>query len=241
MSALLVRMRRVLGDEAANATLARNVLPAVACKLPSNSGADAPEPDLHRRCVVFDCAPSRVRVDEVCAADIEAGRRALRVLRRGGGRVPHRGRRRGRAAWARAEVLPRRAASPPGRQDPLLHRTYRPQDHAGIADSSGAMHAAAAAGGVAVAVVRVPVPQEEDYGSTLLPATRLFTPSSEPPLYGPTRGADGSLWMHGDIATADDSFMDIGASIRVRRTDPPPKHKRRPGIPDTAIWCFGMA
>ncbi|OEL15816.1 hypothetical protein BAE44_0023163 [Dichanthelium oligosanthes] len=62
MSALQVRGRRVIGDEAANATLARNVLAGVAGKLPGGGGG------LHRRCVLFDCAPSRVRADDVCAA-----------------------------------------------------------------------------------------------------------------------------------------------------------------------------
>jgi hypothetical protein len=63
-------MRRVIGEDAANATLARNVLPAVADKL---SGGDDSDPDLHHRCVLFDCAPSRVRADEVCAALAPSG------------------------------------------------------------------------------------------------------------------------------------------------------------------------
>ncbi|CAO1947623.1 unnamed protein product [Urochloa humidicola] len=69
MSALLVRMRRVFGDEFANATLAWSILAAVAGKLSSSSGGGDNAPDeLHRRCVLFDCAPSRVRIDAVCAA-----------------------------------------------------------------------------------------------------------------------------------------------------------------------------
>ncbi|RLM55781.1 hypothetical protein C2845_PM10G05360 [Panicum miliaceum] len=62
MSAVVAQMRRVLGEEGANVTLARNLLAPVATQL-SGGGA----PDLHRRCVLFDCAPPRARVEDVRA------------------------------------------------------------------------------------------------------------------------------------------------------------------------------
>jgi hypothetical protein len=55
-------MRRAIGDEGANVTLARNLLAPVASHLSSGGVGD-----LHRRCVLFDCASPRARVDDVCA------------------------------------------------------------------------------------------------------------------------------------------------------------------------------
>ncbi|CAN6178945.1 unnamed protein product [Urochloa humidicola] len=66
MSAVVAQMRRAIGDEGANVTLARNLLAPVTPRLSSSGGCGGG--DLHRRCVVFDCATTRARVDDVCAA-----------------------------------------------------------------------------------------------------------------------------------------------------------------------------
>ncbi|OEL30788.1 hypothetical protein BAE44_0008193 [Dichanthelium oligosanthes] len=74
MSAVVAQMRRAIGEEGANVTLARNLLAPVASNLSAAAGwGDAP--DLHRRCVLFDCArsSSRARVDDVCAALAPSG------------------------------------------------------------------------------------------------------------------------------------------------------------------------
>ncbi|CAL5046556.1 unnamed protein product [Urochloa decumbens] len=65
MSEVVAQMRRAIGDDGANVTLARNLLAPVATHLSFASGGGG---DLHRRCVLFDCAPPCARVDDVCAA-----------------------------------------------------------------------------------------------------------------------------------------------------------------------------
>jgi hypothetical protein len=69
---------------------------------------------------LFDCAPAVARARRRGVRRARAVRRrrrrhrggcAVRVLRRGGGRLPDRDRRRDRVAWTGAVVLPRRAAS----------------------------------------------------------------------------------------------------------------------------------
>ncbi|CAL5051562.1 unnamed protein product [Urochloa decumbens] len=260
MSALLVRMRRVFGDETANATLARSILAAVANKLPSSSsssggGADGENaPDLHRRCVLFDCAPSRVRVDAVCAAlappppgpgsgagdIIEAvalcGYYVVAVVvfrTAAGAEAALRGSAR-RSCHAVPPLhlgveipfigptdvkimpdllIPEPSTPPPPEPEPVPWIEFRePSVEAYRASGSG----------------RLP------------PGTRRFHPSCESLVHGPTRGADGSLWMYGDFTVVDKHGMEIGhekgTSVRVRRTDPPPPEDKRPNIPDTAIW-----
>uniref|UniRef100_K3Y259 Uncharacterized protein n=1 Tax=Setaria italica TaxID=4555 RepID=K3Y259_SETIT len=236
MSALLVHMRRVLGEEAANATVARNVLAAVTSKLPSGGG----EPDLHRRCVLFDCAPSRVRVDEVCAALAPSG---------GGGAVIEAVALCG--YFVAAVVVFRTAAG----AESALRGPARRSCHAVPPLDLGVEIPFIGPTDVKIIMPDSPIlesctppppePEPKPWIEFLdCPSaeaacgtgTKQFDPSCESLVHGPTRGADGSLWMYGDITSADGRDVQMGASIRVRQTDPPPKDKRRPGIPDTAIW-----
>nr|CAB3469865.1 unnamed protein product [Digitaria exilis] len=253
MSAFLLYMRRFIGEEAANATVARNMLSAVAGKLSGAGGeeAGAIDDDLHRRCVLFDCAPSRVRVDAVCAAlapssgDIEAVAlcgyfvAAVVVFRTAA------------AAESALRGPARRSchAVPPldvGIEIPGIGPTDVkimpdlpvPEPCARAPPTSPEEEEEPAAKPLQWFAFRDP--WAEANGPVLPPGTRRFHPSFESLVHGPTQGADGSLWMHGEIAIIDKRGREVGvehdASLRVTPTVPPPKDKRRPLIPDTAMW-----
>ncbi|KAL6606010.1 hypothetical protein ACP70R_041663 [Stipagrostis hirtigluma subsp. patula] len=255
MSADLVVMRRVIGDEAANATLARNVLAPVESRLSGGGDTSA----LHRRCVLFECPPTRVRIEDVCAAmapfgDIEAVAlcgymlAAVVVFRT-------------EAAAASALAAPRQAggscrAVPPLELGIDMVSLIGPTHVKVMSDSPIPATGTPAAGGgstpePSVAAPQLQTPREElpwiefrdpsveGHGPGIAGprgSTKQFRPSADSLVRGPTRGADGSLWMHGDMITTDKQGIEyVPASIRVRRSNPPPRDRRR-GIPDNAIW-----
>nr|CAB3467345.1 unnamed protein product [Digitaria exilis] len=256
----------------------RNILATVTSRLSGGGGGD--EVDLHRRCVLFDCAPSRVRIDAVRAARApSSGRRALRSALRGpaqrschvvppldtGIEIPGIGVAVALCGYFFAAVVVFRTAAA---AESALRGPARRSCHAVPPLDVGIEIPGIGPTDVKI-IPDLPVPEpcapptspeEEDdeptakplqwftfrdpwaeaNGPVLPPGTRRFHPSFESLAHGPTRGADGSLWMHGEIAILDERGREVGvehdASLRVRRTDPPPKDKRRPLIPDTAIW-----
>ncbi|CAN6202211.1 unnamed protein product [Urochloa humidicola] len=236
MSAVVAQMRRAIGDDGANAALARNLLAPVAARLSSSGGGD-----LHRRCVLFDCAPPRARADDVCAALAPPP---------GGGAIEAVALSEHMAAAVVVFTTPAAAESAlrgPARGSchavllPLelgaeMPAVIRPTDVKIMSDSwipgcAPPPCATPVAGGACAAA---PLPPE---GAA--PWMEFRGPSVSLEADGPDLSPRGtkrfrpSLWMHGDMLTVDQCGMrvDHGDSIPVRRTvDPPPPEKRRAGV-----------
>ncbi|RLN13573.1 hypothetical protein C2845_PM09G06140 [Panicum miliaceum] len=219
MSAVVAQMRRVLGEEGANVTLARNLLAPVASRLSAGGGGAH---DLHRRCVLFDCAPQRVRaalapsggaIEAVALCEHMAA--AVVVFTTSAGTQSAL---RGPARGSCHEVPPLEL----GAEMPVI----RPTD---VKIMSGSRIPATGSPGCGTAR---PPPE----GAAWI---EFRDPSVSAEANGPVlpRGA-----KRRDTITSDDKRgmrMEHGDSIRVRRADdPPPPEKRRAGDPVAAIW-FG--
>ncbi|CAL5051577.1 unnamed protein product [Urochloa decumbens] len=232
MSEVVAQMRRAIGDDGANVTLARNLLAPVATHLSFASGGGG---DLHRRCVLFDCAPPRARVDDVCDAfaptpgggAIEAvavcehmAAAVVVFTTPAGAESALRGPARGSC---HAVLLPLEL----GAEMPAV---IRPTDVKIMSDSR--IPGCACATPLPAGACTPPCPPEgaawmEFRDPSVSPprGTKRCRPSSE----------SSSMWMHGDMVAAG-MRMEHGDSIRATRmTDPPPPEKRRAGVLDTAV------
>ncbi|CAN6164757.1 unnamed protein product [Urochloa humidicola] len=227
MSAVVAQMRRAIGDEGANVTLARNLLAPVTPRLSSSGGCGGG--DLHRRCVVFDCATTRARVDDVCAA-------LARATTPGGGIE----------AIALCEHMAAAVVvftTPAGAESALwgpsrgsCHRVVLPLELG--AEMPAVIHPTDVK---IMSDSRIPVatgcdtpvtggawtPQPQPEGAAWM---EFRDPSASP--RGTKRfrlSSESSLWMHDDLIAVDqrDMRMEHGDSIGVR----PPPEKRRAARP----------